>query len=180
MVARNGNVYVTVPDGSEKPGKLYLIRPDGGKLVVDSGLHFINGLTFTPDQTQLYVAESASHWIWIYSVMKDGRLSNKQRFGWLHTPDDQETAWPAMEMKCDREGRLYVATRLGIQVLDPLGRVNAILPVQLRVQASNCCFGGRVFDYLYVSCGSRVYRRQLNVRGCNPFDAPNKPGPPHL
>jgi sugar lactone lactonase YvrE len=110
--------------------------------------------------------------------MKDGRLINKQRFGWLHTPDDQETAWPD-GMKCDREGRLYVATRLGIQVLDPLGRVNAILPLPLG-QPSNCCFGGRAFDFLYVSCGSRVYRRQLNVRGCNPFDAPNKPGPPHL
>ena len=178
LVARNGNVYVTAPDGAERPGKLYLIRPNGEKLVVDSGLHFINGLTFTPDQTQLYVAESASHWIWIYTVMPDGRLANKQRFGWLHTPDDQETAWPD-GMKCDREGRLYVATRLGIQVLDPLGRVNAILPLPSG-QASNCCFGGRDFDILYVSCGSHVYRRQLNVRGCNPFDAPNKPGPPHL
>ncbi|HXB95214.1 MAG TPA: SMP-30/gluconolactonase/LRE family protein [Puia sp.] len=178
LVARNRNVYVTVPDGTEKPSKLYLIRPDGGKLVVDSGLHFINGLTFTPDQTQLYVAESASHWIWIYTVLPDGRLANKQRFGWLHVPDDQETAWPD-GMKCDREGRLFVATRLGIQVLDPLGRVNAIIPVPSG-QASNCCFGGPGFNVLYVSCGGRVYRRQLNVRGCNPFDAPNKPGPPHL
>ena len=178
LVAGSGNVYVTAPDGTEKPSKLFLIHPNGQKIIVDSGLHFINGLTFTPDQTQLYVAESASHWIWIYTVLPDGRLANKQRFGWLHTPDDQETAWPD-GMKCDREGRLYVATRLGIQVLDPLGRVNAILPVPSG-QASNCCFGGRDFDVLYVSCGSRVYRRRLHVRGCNPFEAPNRPGPPHL
>lgn len=178
LVARNGNVYVTAPDGTERPGRLYLIRPNGEKLVVDSGLHFINGLAFTPDQTQLYVAESASHWIWIYTVLPDGRLTNKQRFGWLHVPDDQETAWPD-GMKCDREGRLYVATRLGIQVLDPLGRVNAILPLPSG-QASNCCFGGPAFDILYVSCGSRVYRRQLSARGCNPFEAPNRPGLPHL
>jgi sugar lactone lactonase YvrE len=178
LVARNGNVYVTAPDGTEKPSKLYLIRPGRQPVVVDSGLKFINGLCMTPDQSQLYVAESASHWIWIYSILSDGSLGNKQRFGWLHSPDDQETAWPD-GMKCDREGRLYVATRLGIQVLDPLGRVNAILPVPSG-QASNCCFGGRDFDVLYASCGGRVYRRRLRVRGCNPFEAPNKPGPPHL
>jgi sugar lactone lactonase YvrE/enterochelin esterase-like enzyme len=178
LVARNGNVYVTVPDGSDKPGRIYLIRPGGEKMVVDSGLKFVNGLTFTPDQTQLYVAESASHWIWIYSIRPDGTLYNKQHYGWLQAPDNQENAWPD-GLKCDREGRLYVTTRLGIQVLDQLGRVNAILPVPSG-QASNCAFGGPAFDELYITCVDKVYRRKLKVRGCNPFEAPVKPGNPHL
>jgi gluconolactonase len=179
LVARNGNVYVTVPDGDKPAGKIYLVRPDGQKLVVDSGLRFVNGLTFTPDQAQLYVAESASHWIWIYSIRPDGTLYNKQRYGWLHVPDNQENAWPD-GLKCDRDGRLYVTTRLGIQVLDQLGRVNAIIPIPTSGQASNCCFGGPTFDVLYVTCVDKVYRRKLKVRGCNPFEAPNKPGYPRL
>jgi sugar lactone lactonase YvrE len=178
LVAGNGNVYVTVPDGADKPGKIYLVRPGGERMVVDSGLKFVNGLTFSPDQTQLYVAESASHWIWVYSVRPDGSLSNKQRYGWLQVPDNQENAWPD-GLKCDRDGRLYVTTRMGIQVLDQLGRVNAILPVPSG-QGSNCCFGGAGFDMLYVSCGDKIYRRKLRVRGCNPFEAPVKPGTPHL
>ncbi|MEJ7679198.1 MAG: alpha/beta hydrolase-fold protein [Segetibacter sp.] len=32
VVAQNGNIYVTSPDGSERPGKLYLIRPNGKKI----------------------------------------------------------------------------------------------------------------------------------------------------
>ena len=60
VVARNGNIYVTVPDGTTKPSKLYLIRPTGEKIVVDEGLKFANGVTLSPDQTQLYVTESAS------------------------------------------------------------------------------------------------------------------------
>jgi len=179
LVLRNGNVYVTSPDGTEKPSRLYLLRPGSGeKVVVDSGLHFINGLCLSPDQTLLYVAESASHWIWVYSIRSDGTLFNKQRYGWLHVPDNQETAWPD-GLKCDRDGRVYVATRLGIQVMDQLGRVNAILPVPSG-QASNLCFGGPGFDVLYVSCGSRVYRRRLHMRGVNPFEAPVKPPQPHL
>jgi gluconolactonase len=178
LVTRNGNVYVTVPNGTDKPSKLVLITPKGERRIVDSGLKFINGLCLTPDQTQLYVAESASHWVWIYTVMPDGSLANKQRFGWLHAPDGGEFAWPD-GMKCDREGRLYVATSLGIQILDPLGRVNAILPMPMG-QPSNCCFGGTDFSVLYVAAGGKVWRRKLKVRGCNPFEAPNKPGPPHL
>jgi len=179
LVLRNGNVYVTSPDGSERPSRLYLIRPgSGGKIAVDSGLHFINGLCLSPDQTLLYVAESASHWLWVYSIRPDGTLYNKQRYGWLHVPDNQETAWPD-GLKCDRDGRVYVATRLGIQVLDQLGRVNAILPLPSG-QASNLCFGGPGFDILYVSAGSKVYRRRLHVKGVNPFEAPVKPMQPHL
>jgi len=179
LVLRNGNVYVTSPDGSERPSRLFLLRPGSGeKVAVDSGLHFINGLCMSPDQTLLYVAESASHWIWVYSIRPDGTLYNKQRYGWLHVPDNQENAWPD-GLKCDREGRVYVATRLGIQVMDQLGRVNAILPVPSG-QSSNLCFGGTGFDVLYVSCGSKVYRRRLHVRGVNPFDAPVKAARPHL
>jgi sugar lactone lactonase YvrE len=178
LVAGNGNVYVTVPDGADKPGKIYLVRPGGQPVAVDSGLKFVNGLTFTPDQTQLYVAESASHWIWVYSIRPDGTLYNKQRYGWLQVPDNQENAWPD-GLKCDRDGRLYVTTRMGVQVLDQLGRVNAIIPVPSG-QGSNCCFGGAGFDILYVSCGDKVYRRKLKVRGCNPFEAPLRPGQPHL
>ncbi|HWK05798.1 MAG TPA: SMP-30/gluconolactonase/LRE family protein [Puia sp.] len=178
VVAGNGNIYVTAPDGTEKPSKLYLIRPNGEKLVVDEGIKFANGVALTPDQSQLYVAESASHWIWIYTIRPDGTLTNKQRYGWLQVPDNAENAWPD-GLKCDREGRLYIASRMGIQVLDQTGRVNAILPLPSG-QSSNCAFGGAGFNILYVSCGDKVYRRKLKTRGANPFEGPSRPGKPHL
>ena len=151
VVAGNGNVYVTVPDGTEKPSKIYLIRPNGEKLVVDEGIKFANGIALTPDQTQLYVTESASHWIWIYTIRPDGTLTNKQRYGWLQVPDNAENAWPD-GLKCDREGKIYTASRMGIQVLDQTGRVNAILPLPPgQGQPSNCAFGGPDFNILYVT-----------------------------
>ena len=174
----NGNIYVTVPDGSQNPSKLILIKPNGEKKIVDEGLKFANGIALTPDQTQLYVTESASHWVWIYKIEGDGTLSNKQRFGWLHYPDDADNAWPD-GLKCDTEGRVYVTSRSGIQVLDQLGRVNAILPSPSG-QVSNCCFGGANFDVLYVSCGDKVYRRKVKVRGVNTFEDPIKPPKPRL
>ena len=178
VVAKNGNIYVTVPDGSELPGKLYLIRPTGEKIMVDKGLKYPNGLAFTPDQLQLYVTESASHWVWIFKINKDGTLSNKQQYGWLNVKDENENAW-ADGIKCDTAGRVYVATKLGIQILDQLGRVNAIISVP-KGQVSNCCFGGADFNTLYVSCGDKVYRRVLKVRGANSFEEPIKTKKPSL
>ena len=178
VAAKNGNIYVTVPDGSERPGKLYLIRPSGEKIIVDLGLKYPNGLVLTPDQTQLYVTESASHWVYIFKINKDGTLANKQRYGWLHVADENENAW-SDGLKCDTSGRVYVTSKLGIQILDPLGRVNAILSVPVG-QASNCCFGGANFNTFYVSCGKSVYRRILNVRGANSFEEPIKTKKPSL
>jgi len=173
-------MYVTVPDGPSKPGKLILVKPNGEKLLVDEGLKFPNGLTLSPDQTQLYVTESASHWIWIYKIKPDGTLIYKQKYGWLHTPDAEENAW-SDGIKCDTAGRVFVATRLGIQILDQIGRVNAILPVPAaNAQSSNVCFGGPDFNILYVSSGDKVYRRKLNTRGANTFSIPIKPANPRL
>jgi gluconolactonase len=178
VISSSGYIYVTVPDGREKPGKIILIKPGGQKVVVDEGLKFPNGITLTPDQTQVYVAESGSHWVWIYTIQPDGTLRKKQRYGWLHAPDEEEDSW-SDGLKCDTAGRVYVATGMGIQIMDQVGRVNAILPLPSG-QPSNCCFGGKDFNTLYITCGDKVYRRKLRTRGVNAFEQPVKPGNPRL
>ena len=179
-VAFNGNIYVTSPDGVERPSKVYLIKPDGARSVVDEGLKFANGLCLSPDQTQLYVTESATHWLWAYQIQADGSLSHKQKYGWLHVRDADENAW-GDGLKCDRDGRIYVATLSGIQVMDQPGRVNAIIPVpKTKGQVSNLCFGGPDFDILYVSCHDKVFRRRVKVKGANNFAKPIKPNTPRL
>jgi gluconolactonase len=178
VIAKNGNMYITSPDGVDKPSKLILIRPNGEKLVVDGGLKFANGLTLSPDQTQLYVTESATHWVWIYQIQADGKLANKQRYGWLHGQDVDGVAW-ADGLKCDKDGKIYVTTNLGIQILDQLGRVNAILPLPTG-GSSNLCFGGKDFDTMYVTAVGKVYKRKFKTRGVNTFENPFKPKPSGL
>jgi len=180
VVAKNGNIYVTVPDGVSNPSKIILIRPNGEKLVVDQGIKFANGLTLSPDQEQLYITESASHWVWIYTIQPDGTLSNKQHYGWLQVQDTDENAW-SDGLKPDTAGRVFVASKLGIQILDQLGRVNAILPAPpSNNQASNCYFGGPQFNIFYLTCGDKVYRRRFKTKGVNFFEPPLKPVNPRL
>jgi gluconolactonase len=141
-------------------------------------LKFANGLTLTPDQTQLYVTESATHWVWVYQILADGKLAFKQHYGWLHVRDQDENAW-SDGVRCDTAGRVYVTTKMGLQILDQAGRVNAIIPVPSG-QPSNLCFGGKNFDVLYLTSVDKVYARKLRTRGANNFDKPVKPATPRL
>jgi sugar lactone lactonase YvrE len=111
-------------------------------------------------------------------IQPDGSLAHKQRYYWLHTADHLDQSM-ADGMKVDRDGRLYVATALGVQICDQAGRVNAILPVPNH-RITNLCFGGEKFDVLYATCGEKVYRRKLNTTGVNAWDKPLKPAAPRL
>lgn len=178
VVLKNGNVYVTNPSQTNDPGKVWLIKPTGEKSVVDTGLNFPNGVTVSPDQSLLYVAEARSHWVWSYQIQADGSLKYKQRYYHLHMPDNADAAG-ADGMRVDRDGRLYVATRMGIQVCDQAGRVNCIIPTP-NGKSSNLTFGGKDFNEIYVTAGEKVYRRKVKTVGANAWQTPHKPAPPRL
>lgn len=179
VVRHNGDAYVTNPAGSEgETSKIWLITAQGEKRVVDEGLRFSNGVTLSPDQSLLYVADSRSHWVYSYQIQADGSLAHKQRYFHLHVPDTADDSG-ADGMRTDRQGRLYVATRMGIQVCDQAGRVNCIIPTP-NGRVSNLCFGGPNFDQLVATCGDRVYQRKVQVQGANAFEPPQKPAAPRL
>ena len=178
VVASNGNIYVTDPKGYDPQSNIWLIKPNGEKKIVDTGLRFSNGITLSPDQTLLYVAESRTHWVWSYQIQPDGTLAHKQRYYWLHVPDNADDSG-ADGMRVDRDGRLYVATRIGVQICDQAGRVNAILPTP-NGKSSNLTFGGANFDTLFVTAGDKVYKRKLKVKGAFAWDKSNKPPTPRL
>jgi enterochelin esterase-like enzyme len=180
VVARNGNVYATaLPPGPDNPpGQIWLIKPGSKAAVADSGLKYPNGITLSPDQSLLYVADRHSHWVYSFVVQANGTLVNKQRYDWLHERDEDSDA-DAGGLRVDRAGRLYVATRLGIQVCDQAGRVQCILPVP-HGQVRDLCFGGETFDTLFAACGDKILKRKLRVNGANAWAPPYKPAAPHL
>jgi sugar lactone lactonase YvrE len=179
VVRHDGGIYVTHPgwDGKE-PSKVWYISPKGDKKVVDTGLRFSNGITLSPDQSLLYVDDTRTHWVYSYQIKPDGSLAFKQKYYHLHVADTADDSG-ADGMRVDRDGRLYVATRMGIQVCDQAGRVNCIIPTP-NGKISNLCFGGANFDTLFVTCGDRVYQRKMKVKGANAFEAPIKPARPQL
>jgi gluconolactonase len=178
-IRHDGTMYVTHPgwNGSD-PSRIWMVKPNGEKVVVDEGLKFSNGICLSPDQSLLYVADTKSHWVYSYQIQEDGKLAHKQRYYHLHLPDDADDAGTD-GLEVDADGRLYVATRLGLQVCDQAGRVNCIIPVPAG-QISNIAFGGTEFRTILITAGDKVYTRKVKPQGCPTWKGPIKPAAPRL
>lgn len=166
-VLSNGDVYATAltPEGN---GELWLVRRDGRRTQLDTGLKQPAGLAFSPDGRWLFVAQSASRQGLSYRVREDGTLDAKAPFYDFYVP-----AWAdesgAGDIAMDREGRAYAASLTGVQVFDRNGRVAAILPLPDHQPVTSLCFGGPDFHTLFAISGGRIYQRRLKIEGVPPW-----------
>ena len=129
VIGHNGDLYVT--ESFTKPSEVHNLwlfkrKADGTfeKTLADTGLKDPDGVALSPDQTLLHLNDYRSHWVYSFTIQADGTLTNKQRFYDLYVRDAEEDAG-ADGMRVDRDGRLWVSTRAGIQVCDQAGRVVA-------------------------------------------------------
>jgi sugar lactone lactonase YvrE len=175
VVLNNGQGYFTDP----KNHKVWWFNTAGEKKVVDEGIEFPNGLAVSTDQTLLSVADTRGRFVFSYQIQPDGSLAWKQPYGWLHTPDATSDSG-ADGMATDTEGRLYVTTAMGVQVLDQPGRVNIILPRPHTAWLANLAFGGPDRDMLYIFIGDKVFKRKVKVKGADASQKPFAPPRPQL
>lgn len=150
--------------------KVWQFTFDGKKTLVDEGIEFPNGVIASPDQTLLTVSDTRGRFTYSYQIQPDGTLKHKQVYGHLHLPDETGQSG-ADGMAVDTEGRTYVTTRVGLQVLDQLGRVHFIIRKPQAAWLSNVVFGGENLDVLYVTCGDKVYKRKIKATGVMPWKA---------
>lgn len=134
-------------------------------------------LTWSPDQTLLYGSAIDCGEIATYSVDARSVVTSAQKFYRLQT-FGSPIIMPG-GMCVDTNGWLYVATSLGIQVLDQAGRVNFILPTPK--PALDVCFGGKDLSELFIACGDTIYKRPTKAKGIvSGQQPPIKPPPPKL
>ncbi len=137
----------------------------------------ITGLAPSADQAFMHLiagTQYTSH----ARIAPDSTLEYRQRYGYLHLPY-LEASSGASGVVVDTEGRAYVASAVGIQVMDQLGRVHFILSKLPSGTGNGLAFGGLRRDTLYVTAGNTVYRRTLKAKGLATFEAavqPPKPG----
>ncbi len=133
----------------------------------------------TPDHAFMHVALQNQPATLHMQIADDYTLAHRQRYGYLHMPYmDSSSGVAAMSM--DDQGRLYVATTMGVQVLDQLGRVHVILSKPSRAAITSMTIGRALRDTLYVSDGQAIFARKLKIKGVRSFEAPIAPPKPSL
>lgn len=160
VVAGNGGIYFTDPPG----GRLWYVSPQREKRIVAEGLR-PNGVILWPDQGTLVVTDSTEPVLWTFRIASDGNLTSKERYyGPLQmAPGADRTGSDGMTV--DSIGRLYVTTRVGLQMFDPIGRLGGTIAKPHPGSLSNVCFGGPKLDTLYVTAGEKVFKRKTQATG---------------
>ena len=101
------------------------------------------GVALSADQSQLYVADAERQLSFAYRVQADGTPVDKQAYIYVHHMPGASHAIGSAGMTVDTEGRIYMATTLGIQVFDQLGKCHGILQIPGEGPATTVVFGGR-------------------------------------
>jgi gluconolactonase len=170
VVRSDGSVWFTDPDfgiTSDYEGHraeseigtcdVYRIDPvTGGVHRVADGFGGPNGLVFSRDERQLYVADTRAGQIRVFDVRQDGTLANGKVFA-EHTGGFDN-------IRLDDEGRLWAAAfDDGVHCYDPdgtlLGRLRVPEPV------SNVAFGGPKNNRLFITATTSLYSLVMSVTG---------------
>lgn len=164
VVRSDGTIFFTDPpyglDG--RPAELdvqgvYAISPAGAIRLIADDFTKPNGLTFSPDESILYIADTEHSHIRAFDVASDGTLSNGRLFCEVQRPDG---------MKTDRDGRIWTTAADGMEVFAPDGARLAALPFPQR--PANCAFGDEDGKTLYVTARTGVYRVRCATEGIRP------------
>lgn len=169
LAAPDGGVYANTAywNGAkmEKTGKLYKIKNGGVIKILDAGFELPNGMGLSPDNSLLYLADSARRLIYVYDVNShNSKLSSRRVFATV--PDDEGIP---DGLTVDAEGFVWSAQWYGSQIVryDPDGSVERRISVPAK-QVSSLEFGGEDMTDLYITTASESWPSALMPSGYDP------------
>jgi sugar lactone lactonase YvrE/enterochelin esterase-like enzyme len=176
-VTSKGLIYFTDPSAK----RVWLIDADKKKRVVfqstaEASIAFPASLRLTPDEHLLDVTDRDSRWVWSFEIGPDNGLRYGMPFHHLESPDENSITG-ADGMTIDSTGHLFVATGLGIQVVDQPGRVVGIIRNPQPGPISSVVFGGAGLHTLYATAGDKVFARVMRRTGVLPWQPVKLPRP---
>jgi hypothetical protein len=135
-----------------------------GRSYVVSGLTRPSGITTSPDESTLFVGDAGGSYVWAFRIersfnLEAAELSAGQPYGLLRTKPNEPSGVRWLE--ADSNGRIYALTNLGVQILDPTGRLCGVLTNPTREPLVGMSFGGEKGHLLYVASKTTVYVRKL-------------------
>ncbi|MGY5798357.1 SMP-30/gluconolactonase/LRE family protein [Rheinheimera faecalis] len=148
-IAANGVIFASDPDWKNSKGQLWRIDTDGSSTLVEKDMGTTNGVEISPDQTRLYVNESAQRKVWVYDLDKKLQASNKRLL--IQFPD-----FGLDGMRTDAKGNLYIA-RYGKGVVAKVSPDGKLLKeYQLKGEfPTNVTFSQKDPSLLYVTMQKR-------------------------
>jgi gluconolactonase len=175
LSGKRGDIYFTdsgsIPSAKNTSGTaprtgVYRINSHGKLTQIASDIERPNGIQLSPDEKVLYVANTAGEYILAFDVAKDGSVKNKRNFAKLDgfkKGDNGTYSSGADGLAVDAQGRLYVASTVGIQIFNAKGDALGTIPLPKAPQ--NLAFAGADKKSLYVVGRGAAYRIAVQTPG---------------
>lgn len=135
-------------------GVFYLPADKSTLIRVIDNLQQPNGIIGTPDGKTLYVTDIRDNKTYVYSIGKNGQLSDKKLF--CEKGSDG--------MTLDNQGNLYLTHKGGVFVFNPEGKQIKLIEVD-EPWTANVCFGGKDMKTLFITASTGFYKIKMNVKG---------------
>jgi len=189
IVARNGGVYFTDPGltagqaeelmeqrggtplAPRLPPTVYYIPPGGQPISIEENMIRPNGIQLSRDEKTLYISDSNGAHVIAWDIQPDGLVRNRRAFGTLTGRSTRDNGLGGVKtfadgMTIDNDGRLYVATGGGIEVLSPQGGHLGTIPVRcVPRDCQNLAFSGPEKHILYIAGAGSLYRVAMIAQG---------------
>ncbi len=172
VVRSDGSIYFTDPpygltnltDWKELPfNGVYRLAPDGELVLLADDFDRPNGLAFSPDESILYVNDTARLHIRAFNVSPDGSISKDRVLIEMKAPEPGAPDG----MKVDQMGNIYCTGPGGFWIIEPGGKsLGRIMPPQL---PANLAWGDADSKTLYLTARTSLYRLRLNMPGIPVF-----------
>ncbi len=144
---------VSAADRKLEYSGVYRLSPDGDLSVVYEEFDLPNGIAFSPDQTILYVNDSATGDIIAFDVDEGATLGQPLVFANIGAMAEKGGA---DGMKTDSKGRLYTTGPNGLIVFNPDG--TEFYRKTFDQQITNLAWGGATGTDLFITSSDKVYR----------------------
>lgn len=149
---------------TQKACRVLRLDVDGTLSPVTEEVSKPNGLAFSPDESVLYVVNSAEQNVAALDVDADGNLSNYRI--WLDM--EHRLEGPGDGMKIDTLGNGYVTGPGGVWVCDSNGKPLGI--IRTPGVTTNCAFYGYDSKLLFITGTIGTYVIRLKVPGISVYD----------
>jgi len=154
-----GGIYFTDPrygdrnDMQQNGEHVYYLTPDRKKVIrVIDDMTRPNGVTGTPDGKMLYVADHGGGNTFVYTINKDGTLSNKKLFA----------SQASDGMTVDNKGNVYLTTGVVTVYNQYAEKIETIVVPE---GPANVCFGGKDKKTLFITARTSLYSLKMTVKG---------------
>jgi gluconolactonase len=166
----DGSIWFTDPsygidtdyEGSRAPSEIgachvYRADPTSGEVrIVADDFSRPNGLAFSVDERQLYIADTRNKHVRRFDVTDDGTLTGGALFA---TCD----AGSFDGLRLDDHGRVWAVAHDGLHCFDPDGTL--IGKLHLPEIVSNLTFGGPKHNDLFITATTSLYTLRVNFNG---------------